>query len=607
MFRATRRFLVLAIASALSLPSAAGAGVLTTAINVTPARATVAPCPAVTPVFLAPPRVTVPSAGSGAVCTNDTQCTTLGESCVFTGANATTGSCSASGLLTREDIHYVAGNLVDVELSIPTCTNVTHVNGVPLGGWTGPDAQAAPASWSFLPNAAATTINGQTAVHPRIRVTIPAPGDGTPGGFNITLTARTGGATATQDVKIASVAAVDAAVRNTAAERRIRNAFVTAVYEKYGDYEQFYTEQGIRSYGVNWQELTSPNSSGRFGGTDMRIQNGQIAFSVQAKADVPGCNPDIWIDGTLRFVPKDDGVQLEWLRGPDATADSSPFCAGRLFTFYELLQDGIFAYADVGGTFAETITKNLGVDENGFMQICPGCNVVDVKIADGKLEIWTVPPVHRVRVKVRSARGMDVTANPASHGLMIPAGYVAPIIGGGTIEACVSPDGIPGSCDSLVVDTDGAFNWWGNDVPVPDSIAYTPTGQAVVLGGRANARARLKGVLRDTSRLPSASLPADSLIVRRSSATPTATRRHLATPGCALDASPTPYRIAIGVNEAQGATVPPVRGAFEATVLLAATAGQSELLFDDAPSCRPDLTLSPIRSTTTTLSLTPTR
>lgn len=607
MFRSIRRLLFVACVVASSAPGSASAQL--TSINLTPTRtATIAPCPAVTPVFLAPARVTVPAAGSGASCTNDTQCTTLGESCVINGTDVSSGVCSASGLLTREDIHSVAGNTVDVELSIPTCTNVTHVNGVPLGGYasSGGDAVPASVSWTFLPSAASTTIDGQTAIRPRIRVTVPNLGDGTPNGITVQATARTGGAIATQAITMASVAAVDAAVRSTAAERRIHNAFVTSVYEKYGDYEQLYTEQGIRSYGVNWKELGPRVVNGRHNGTDMRIQNGEVAFSVQSRADVPGCNPGIWIDGRLRLVPKDDGVQLEWLRGPTATADSSPFCAQRLFFLFEFLQDALVSYADIGGTFAKTITENLGVDENGFMQICPGCKVVDVKIGDGKLEIWTLPPVHRVRVKVRSNRGMDVTANAASHGLMIRAGFYAPILGSGTLESCVYPDGVPGSCDSIPVDTDGIFNWWGNDVPVPDSIAYTQTGQAVVLGGRANARARLKGVLRDTTKLPAAGLPADALIVRASS--PTTSRRALATPGCALDAPSTPYRIAIGVNESPNA-LGPVRGSFEATVLLASTAGQSALLFEDAPSCRPDLTLSPIRggttaavTTTTTLS-----
>lgn len=596
MFRSIRRLLIAACACALSAPGSASAQF--TAINLTSTKtATLAPCPAITPTFLAAPRVTVPSAGSGASCTNDTQCTTLGESCVFASSSVTSGTCSASGLLTREDIHYVAGNLVDVELAIPTCTDVTHVNGVPLGGWTGPDAQAAPASWTFLPSAAATTINGQTALHPRIRVTIPNLGDGTPVGFSIQLTARTGGAIATQDVQIASVAAVDAAVRNTAAERRIRNAFVTSVYERYGDYEQFYTEQGTRVYDVDWRELVSL-TNGNFDGTDIRIQNGRIVFSVQSKADVPGCDTTVRINGILRFVPARDGVQLVWDRDPYALVDAGGICAALTLGLYELVVDAIASRYDIAGTFAKTISENLGADENGFIPVCPGCRVVDVKIGNGKLEIWTLPPVHRVRVQVRSVRGMDVTANPASHGLMIPAGYVAPIAGGGTIEACVAPDGIPGRCDSLVVDTDGAFNWWGSDVPVPDSIAYTQTGQGVVLGGRANARDRLKGVLRDTSRLPSATLPADALIVRRSPATASATtRRALATPGCTLPTSSTPYRIAIGVNESP--TAPPVRGSFEATVLLADTAAQSATLFQEAPSCRPELVLNPIRSTPT--------
>ena len=64
--------------------------------------------------------VSAPAAGTGLSCTNDTQCTGAGEYCGFD-IGATTSSCKASGLLKRDNIHYVAGNLIDVDSK----TNVT--------------------------------------------------------------------------------------------------------------------------------------------------------------------------------------------------------------------------------------------------------------------------------------------------------------------------------------------------------------------------------------------------------------------------------------------------------------------------------------------------
>lgn len=599
MFRSTRRFLVLAITSALSLPSAAFAGF--TAITTTPQMTAIAApatsggllqdkgCSAPAPAIYELRVIGAPTAGTGNTCTNDLQCT-LGEACVFPFPinSSTTGTCQSSGHLARGDIHYVAGNQVDVEVTIPACTSVSRVQGVTLyGGSDGIDTVSAPVSWAFLPSGPSTTVNGQPAIRQRVRIQFINLGDGATGSMPIEVRGG-GGLTTTRSFTLAGVEAVNAAMRTTVAETAIRNSFVTGIYEKFGDYEQFYNDKGeLAAYDVDWSELSSTGSNLgpiRWRGTDLRVRTDKLVFAAGFKGAGKGCDPNVYVNGEFRLVPSGDGLDLEWLHGPIGTTDAPNWCFFLTAATWEWVLGYFTDEKGIAAPFGTAISDELGADEAGHISVCPGCRVADVKIGSGKIEVWTVPPSERVRVNVSTTRLQDATAN-TSTGLLIPAGFYAPIIGGGSFESCVPGNGIPATCDKITVDMNGAFNWWGNDVPVPDSIAYDPVYGAVVLGGRANARERLRGVLRHTTELPAPAFRADTLIVRRSPAivaTPPARAR--VANGCVLPpVTGSAYRIAFGVNDRP--STPPTQGKLVATVLLARTANQTMELFGSSDVC----------------------
>jgi hypothetical protein len=180
---------------------------------------------------------------------------------------------------------------------------------------------------------------------------------------------------------------------------------------------------------------------------------------------------------------------------------------------------------------------------------------------------------------------MDPTTNP-SQGLLLPAGFYAPIVGGGSFDSCVAESGVPATCDKLVVDMDGAFNWWGTDAPVPDSIYCNQYGVCAVLGGRANARERLRGVQRHTDLLPAPTFPADTLIVRRSGGSVfSPMNRARVDNGCVLPpVAAQPFNVVFGVNDR--AVPAPTKGGLMATVLLAQSADQSKLLFGSSALCQ---------------------
>src|SRR5690606_6638374 len=256
-----------------------------------------------------------------------------------------------------------------------------------------------------------------------------------------------------------------------------------------------------------------------------------------------------------------------------------------------LIFQGLADEEEIAGTFASSLSAGFGADEQGRIKICDLCRVVSVRIGSGRIDIYTLPPVDRVRLNASTTRGTDPTADPAQ-GLILPAGFYAPIAAGGTYESCQSVGSAgPATCaKKFDVDMDGLFNWWGNDIPVPSPIVYGQNGTAVVNGSRQAAWNRLLGLMRNTTQLPSARFPAGALLARRTpqSALTTTTRARVSN-GCVMPPNAqAPYRVSFGVNDVAvpaGAVVP-TRGKLDVTLLMALNAEQSQTLFGSRPVCQ---------------------
>jgi hypothetical protein len=554
----------------------------------------------------------------GAACTSDLDCDTG----AFCSAGASGNACHTSGLLQRGDIYYVAGPTLDLTMLVSACGSISDVlqGGTSLGGSGGFDDTGQ--QYSVL-SSTATTYNGQDATRIVVRINLLNFGDGTSAGYEVrvaapvqTATANTlfvagttkatsFGSTASKKFTVAGVAAVNAAMRATIGETAMRTNFAVSMYNEFGDGDEVWKthDDGTMervAWDLDWSDLgtTLLNNQVHYTGTDLRIEQGQVAFSM--KFNGPGllCDTTIDVDGAFTLAPARQNMTLQWLLPPKGRVDAGTACSLLTFGIDAIITDIIVAATGVedqiGNQVKLQMEGNVGV-QDGVIPVCPTCIVQAVQIGDGRIDIYATPGFDSVRVNVGTDRLTDRTSDPNNMGLIIPPATYALVMSGGTYRSCVTADGTPAAtCAGMMLDASGTFNWWGSDVPVPTPWPTGANGQIGYIGARADAWNRLVplGVTRHAEQLPSPTLAAGMLLARSGGgAAGTPGPRLRVKPGCMIPpdsidiTTAVPTRIALGINDLPVVgTEPPTSGKLDATVLIP-DYSLSQIAFSSATAC----------------------
>jgi hypothetical protein len=285
--------------------------------------------------------------------------------------------------------------------------------------------------------------------------------------------------------------------------------------------------------------------------------------------------------------------------GPRTRVDANTLCTVATLGLEAIVSDIVVGVTGIEDTISKIVKmqveQSAGVGDDGLIPVCPTCNVQATHVGGGRIDVYTTPGFDSVRLAVSTTRYTDTTTDPNDMGLIIPPATYAVLASGGTYRSCFAADGTSAAiCDGLPLDSQGTFNWWGSDVPVPTPWPMGPNGQYGYIGARDNAWHRLipLGVTRHAEQLPSPGLEAGSLLARRGGgATNTPGSRLAVQPGCVVPpdsddlTTAVPTRIAFGVNDLPSVgTEPPTSGALEATVLIP-DASASQIVFKGVGRC----------------------
>src|SRR5262249_23433152 len=130
-----------------------------------------------------------------------------------------------------------------------------------------------------------------------------------------------------------------------------------------------------------------------FNSSDLRLGTGSVMFTMHFQT--PQCgDTDVYAAGWFVLAPSSDGFDLRWIEGPRVVADSGVFC-NNLIALWQLVADDVFDEAALAEKLGRTVATGFQVDANNHRTICDNCRVVDIKMSNGRIDFYTLPPVDR--------------------------------------------------------------------------------------------------------------------------------------------------------------------------------------------------------------------
>ena len=269
------------------------------------------------------------------------------------------------------------------------------------------------------------------------------------------------------------------------AENEIRNDFVSAIYQEFGDDGR--SNQG-RLYDPSYRSLL------------VKIEEDGIHFMWRVKAEIENfCDPTIKIDGRFEIVPQGAMLDVVWADdGPDVDIDFAIHCDVALSLLGPVV--GIAqaiarnnARQDVRNRIATQVAAIAGaLNEDVFTFL----NRVDMM--PGELQVVFNLPIDHVTIDV--PYGQLRLQEPANFGLALNPDERVFALASGLASVC-GTDGRPlPNCDTAT-NPSGNFNWNTNN-PIPSPWFVTDTGLVGYLKQRHNAWKELVGLRRAAERLP---------------------------------------------------------------------------------------------------------
>jgi hypothetical protein len=390
--------------------------------------------------------------------------------------------------LQRESIVYLAGNAIDVRLTVPTCLAVADVTA----------EGAAPDDVSGTGGGIPWRVVSDVALSiERHRLTVRFPSYLTSGrSRRITINLALGPIAAAHTFTLVEVAEVRAPRRDySISEAEIFDALVANVYRN--------------TVAANNNSETSWDVRPEFDTFVLDSASDGIRFRMEFEKSIPNfCDIEVTATGRMKLNPTATGVGVSWEAGPDASVSMPFWCeipASVLGPGY------LIAKALAIDSVEDTIRQNIQTLVTGLLP-GGGCAPVPCTLVIREIETRDDDVVVRFNQALFPTgvafevpyRSLHPTSTWVA-GLGLNGGEEAFIMASGTVDVCCLWDRIGPA---------GLFNW-NTNAPVPDPWQFTGS-QWVHYKERANARAVLRGMKRDRTTLPLPDQNVGELIVRSS-------------------------------------------------------------------------------------------
>lgn len=459
--------------------------------------------------------------------------TLLCKAVVPTISNITVTALPGGDRLVRDTIFYVAGDGVELALTIPACSGLTEVrwNGTALGTSSG-DIEPVSAYYTLLGE---DVLDGNLR-RVRLRLHFTNLGRGNTNTLQLTVRAVIGTAATTAQRTVVEVADAGSPVTYSMSEAELSNRFIESIYDRFGDDGRDEDEEtGIVLFDPSYVPVVV-DAEGIHVSLSMKVDL-YASFDDVSFPEV--CIPTISMSGTYVIDSGVSGVGATWVSGPSSSI-TLPFGCGTLDPWVEMA-----IAAQAAERFDASIQTAVADLELpcGTMLTCDFTTTTD--------EVVLTSPVLASNVVIAVPYNTTSAPTPWSTGLALNPGEPIFIAASGLSTVCKSAgSALPGTCGAAKLGQAGLFNWKSNP-PVDSPWVLIGTVYAYY-AERAQARAALVGLSRNTAPLPMPTRNAGSLVARLAngpSAAAISAWRPLGEP-CQMYARPLVQdRIAFGAND----------------------------------------------------------
>jgi hypothetical protein len=459
-----------------------------------------------------------------ASCSDGNSCT-VGDVCssgVCEGVGSTSGTIgapaitdvvvsAAAGLIDRAPVYYLEGDVLDVDLTVPSCTYVTSVR---LGDATLTTAPRTACGEFDFPRDCEPNFytiesdllqpDGSRRLRVRLHLT-PSTKDGASKPVRIIAASALG--EATYDLVLARVADVKPDfIELTIADADFHDEFIGAVFAGYGDD----ASQQLASGGT----IHDPD----YNATRMQILGEnklRVLLDFSARQDY-WCDPRVHVDATYALAV--DGDQVSALRQPDATSvmiDFAWYCdlLGGFFQGIQagMAEDGVVAAVDASmGDLAAELTGALCQPGPG------GCTGITLSSVPGELRVKLLNTYESVAFDV--AYNPNGATFPSPSGLPLRAGENVVVTAAGIVAGCDFPTAPSDACFGAAMGPAGVPNRNVASGPAAPQVPPATDPDGTYHAERAEARAAMTMLTRDASALPRPAAPVGALLAKLGSA-----------------------------------------------------------------------------------------
>ena len=401
-------------------------------------------------------------------------------------------------LISRQAIHYLAGQELEVSFRIPSCTTLSQVllisplfgGSLELGTNSGgydpvEDISGAPYYYELVSNIPGGS-NDRIVI---IRLDFPRFLDGRSINVQLVADSVSGDLRSSVEFTVSLVANLGNQAIMGISETGLRNGFIAGIYDDYGDdgrREPAQDDADDRTlYNPAYRDL------------ELRVADDGIHFAWNVDVVVDHlCDPTALIEGIFHLERDGQQITVHWDLGPDIKFKTFPciipsdiliLIRGLILIYFEDKAEGIVR--NIVQNRINTLLANMQVDP---------AFIANFQTRAGQIEIHLVLPFNMVTVEV--PYGTRRLEEALYFGLALNSGEEVGIIASGRPRVCFGGESPPVDC-AREPDAAGLFNWNAN-VPVPSPWQVTEFGTIAYFKERHKAWKELRGLRRKTANLP---------------------------------------------------------------------------------------------------------